>query len=195
MNNIIKIFYDLETTGTDVKKHSIHQIAGIVEINDEIVEAFNLKTRPHPKAKIEPEALHIGKVTKEEILAYPSMEETYKKFISLLGKYLKRGDPKSKAYLAGFNNVSFDDPFLSAWFSQNDDTFFAAWFWPGSLDAMTLASQYLINRQVNMPSFKLKRVAKELGLVIDESRLHDRVYDAELARNIYRIVTGLDFEL
>ena len=46
----IKVFYDLETTGVDVKKHSIHQIAGLIEINDEVVEKFNIFSRPHPKA-------------------------------------------------------------------------------------------------------------------------------------------------
>lgn len=29
---IIKVFYDLETTGVEVKKHSIHQIAGLIYI-------------------------------------------------------------------------------------------------------------------------------------------------------------------
>ena len=34
MNKVIKFFYDLETTGTDVRKHGIHHISGFIEIND-----------------------------------------------------------------------------------------------------------------------------------------------------------------
>jgi len=60
---------------------------------------------------------------------------------------------------------------------------------------MILASQYLIPRRAKMESFKLKRVALELGLEVDESRLHDAHYDIALTRSIYRIVTGLEYEL
>jgi hypothetical protein len=30
---------------------------------------------------------------------------------------------------------------------------------------------------------------------VDESRLHDANYDIELTRGVYRIVTGIDYEL
>ena len=46
-----------------------------------------------------------------------------------------------------------------------------------------------------MPSFKQQRVAKELGVQVDDSRLHDALYDVNLTREIYRIVTGLEMEL
>jgi DNA polymerase-3 subunit epsilon len=46
-----------------------------------------------------------------------------------------------------------------------------------------------------MIDFKLKTVAKELGLWVDETRLHDAEYDIELTRSVYRIVTGIDYEL
>jgi DNA polymerase-3 subunit epsilon len=46
-----------------------------------------------------------------------------------------------------------------------------------------------------MKDFKLMTVAQEVGLVVDESRLHDANYDIELTRGVYRIVTGLDYEL
>jgi DNA polymerase III subunit epsilon len=195
MASIKKVFYDLETTGLLYFKHGIHQIAGIVEIDDEIVERFNYRVRPHRLAEIDQGALNVGKVTKEEILSYPDMDEVHKDLINLLSKYIDRYNPNDKAYLAGFNNSSFDDDFLTIWFEQNDDKFFASWFYPGRLDVMTLASQYLINRRPNMQSFKLKSVAKELGLIVDDSRLHDGVYDVELTRDIYRIVTGLEIEI
>ena len=58
-----------------------------------------------------------------------------------------------------------------------------------------LASQYLLKRRASMPSFKLKRVAKELGIVVEEESLHDAYYDVKLTRQIYRIVTGLQVEI
>jgi DNA polymerase-3 subunit epsilon len=60
---------------------------------------------------------------------------------------------------------------------------------------MVLASQYLIDRRYRMKDFKLMTVAQEVGLVVDEARLHDANYDIELTRGVYRIVTGVDYEL
>lgn len=193
--DIIKVFYDLETTGVEVKKHSIHQIAGLIEINDEVVEKFNIFSRPHPKSLIEEGALRTCRKTQEELLSYPDMKHAHKEFKSVLGKYIDPFDTKQKAWNVGFNNRYFDDVFLRAWFKQNGDEFIGSWFWTDTLDTLVLASQYLIHRRAEMPSFKQHRVARELGIVVEEDRLHDASYDVELTHGIYRIVTGLDIEL
>jgi DNA polymerase III epsilon subunit-like protein len=41
-----------------------------------------------------------------------------------------------------------------------------------------------------MPSFKLSRVAKTLGIPIREANLHEAMYDTELTREVYRAITG-----
>lgn len=192
---IIKMFFDLETTGVDLRKHGIHQISGCFEVNGEVVEEFNIHVQPNPKAKIEPDAMAICGVTAEQIMAYPPMGPVKDDFCLMLGKYVKRYDKLDKIWLVGYNNRSFDDNFLRAWFEQNQDTYFGAWFWTDSLDVLVLASQYLIDRRKNMPNFKLMTVARELGITVDESRLHDALYDIELTRAVYRIVTGIDYEL
>lgn len=192
---IIKFFYDLETTGVDERRHGIHQISGCIEVDGELMEAFNFKVQPNPKALIEPEALSVGNVTEEQIKAYPPMREIYLKIIKILSKYVDKYNPRDKMYLVGFRNSSFDDKFFRAWFLQNQDAYFGSWFWGNSLDVSIQASEYLINRRAKMLNFKLKTVAKELGLEVDEERLHDAEYDIKLTRSIYRIVTGLDLEI
>ena len=192
---IVKMFFDLETTGVEVKKHGIHQISGCFEVNGEVVETFDIRVAPNPKAVIEPEAMSICGVTEEQIRAYPEMGGVYREFCIMLGKYVERYAKDDKIWLVGYNNRSFDDNFLRAWFVQNKDTFFGAWFWTDSLDVLVLASQYLIDRRKAMPNFKLMTVARELGIDVDESRLHDALYDIELTRAVYRIVTGIDYEL
>ena len=62
------LFFDLETTGTLVSRHGIHQISGMVVIDGVIREKFNLHVRPNPKAEIVQEALDIAGVTKEKIM-------------------------------------------------------------------------------------------------------------------------------
>lgn len=191
----VKFFYDLETTGTDYTKHSIHQIAGLIEVDDQIIETFDIRTQPHPKAKIEEGALKVGGVSLEEVMAYQPMKQAYRELIAILERYIDKFNPKDKAWMVGFNNRAFDDPFLRRWFEQNGDSFFNSWFWPDSLDVISLASEYLIERRRNMPTFKLKRVAAELGIPVDESRLHEGGYDVNLTRQIYRIVTHREIEL
>ena len=82
------LFFDLETTGTLVNRHGIHQISGMVVIDGEIRESFNYHVQPNPKADIVQEALDVAGVTKEQIMAYPPMGEVYKQFVDMLAKYV-----------------------------------------------------------------------------------------------------------
>jgi len=193
--NIVKIFYDTETTGDNPNKHSLHQVAGLVEVNDEVVERFDIRSRPHPKAILDPTALSMCQVTPEELMAYPPMEEAQKEFCKLVGKYVDRYDRRSKAYLVGYNNREFDDRFLRMWFNLCGDAFFGSWFWCDTRDAMVLASEYLEPRRTSMSNFQLATVARTLGIVVDDTKLHDATYDSELTREIYRIVTGRQIEI
>jgi DNA polymerase-3 subunit epsilon len=192
---MIKIFYDVETTGLNPKLHSIHQLAGIVEVDGSLVEEFNYTVRPHPKAEITKEAMSVCKKSEKEIRDHHEMSTVHKRFLKMLSKYVSKYDAKQKIHLVGFNNRCFDDLFLRAFFELNGDKFMGSWFWPDSLDVLCLASEYLQHRRSGMPSFKLKRVAKEIGLEVDQQGLHDALFDARLTRNVYRIVTGLEFEI
>lgn len=191
----IKIFYDVETTGENPNKHCLHQVAGLIEINGEVVEEFNFRCKPHSKAVIDPEALKVSKTVMKDFDNFPNFETAKIKFCQLLAKYIDKYDKRSKAYLVGFNNRGFDDKFLRMWFLLCDDQFFSSWFWADTLDASVLASEYLLPRRMGMPNFQLHTVAKTLGLEVDNDRLHDARYDAQLTREIYRIVTGREVEL
>lgn len=77
-------------------------------------------------------------------------------------------------------------------FDLEGNRFFGSYFWPDSLDAMVLASEYLKDIRHTMPSFKLHRVAKTLGIETEEDERHSALYDAAITRKVYRVVTGLD---
>ena len=47
------LFFDLETTGVKFWKNGIHQISGIVDIDGQEIESFDIKLRPNPAAEIE----------------------------------------------------------------------------------------------------------------------------------------------
>lgn len=183
------LFYDLETTGTYPGKHGIHQMSGMIVIDGEIKETFDYKVRPNPKAEILDEALAVAGVTRKQILAYPPMEEIYPQVINMLAKYVDRYDKKDKFFLAGYNNASFDNQFLRGWFLQNGDQYFGSWFWSNSIDVMVLATPYLAARRTEMKDFKQGTVAKTLGIQVDDAKLHDALYDIEICKAIYDIVS------
>lgn len=84
------VFFDLETTGTLVNKHGIHQISGMIVIDGEVKETFDFKVQPNPKAEIVQEALDVAGVTKEQILSYPAMGYVYGQFTAILNKYVDK---------------------------------------------------------------------------------------------------------
>lgn len=184
-----QLFYDLETTGVNPSKNGIHQISGAIVIDGIEKEVFDFKVKPNPQAFIEVEALAVAGVTYEQVMAYPPMEEVYQRLIAMLGKYVDKYDKKDKFHLVGYNNASFDNNFFRGFFLQNGDKYFGSWFWSDTIDVMVLASLYLADRRHTMENFKQGTVAKTLGIEVDDTRLHDAMYDIEICRGIYDIVT------
>lgn len=186
-------FFDLETTGLKYWKNGIHQISGAIMIDGEIKEKFNFKVKPHKDCVIEDEALEVAGVTREQIALYPEMSVVYGKIISMLSKYVDKFKKTDKMYLVGFNNSGFDNNFFRAFFTQNAKTdkereygnYFGSWFWADTHDVMVFASNYLRMKRTQMDDFKLKSVAKAVGIEVDEEKLHDAAYDIDLTMQIY----------
>jgi len=179
------LFFDLETTGVDKDKNAIHQLAGKVFIDGSFKESFNIKMKPFEGAIIEPGALQVSGVTADMVNGYPPQSLAYKEFTNLLSKYVDKFDKRDKFFLAGFNNAWFDNEFLRRFFERNGDKYFGSWFWANSIDVFILAAPRLMYKRADMADFKLKTVAKALGLEVDESRLHDAQYDIELTAQMY----------
>lgn len=183
-------FFDLETTGVNPAKNGIHQISGEIIIDGITKESFDFKVQPNPKAIIEEEALNVAGVTKDQIMAYPSMKVVYSEIIKMLSKYVDKFNKTDKFFLVGYNNASFDNQFFRGFFMQNNDNYFGSWFWSNSYDVMVLATPYLAEKRHLMENFKLPTVAKFLGIETDESKLHDAGYDIYLTKCIFNIITN-----
>jgi DNA polymerase-3 subunit epsilon len=107
------LFFDTETTGVRYWKDGIHQISGYIDIDGEIKETFDFKVQPNPNAEISDEALAIANITREQIANYPPMKTIYLELVKMLGKYVDKYDKTDKFYLVGFNNASFDNPYVT----------------------------------------------------------------------------------
>lgn len=184
-----KIFYyDTETTGVKHWKNGIHQISGAIEIDGQIKEYFDFKVKPYHLAAIEDEALAIGNITRQDLERYIEMKDCYKQIIEMLSKYVDKFNKSDKFFLVGYNNASFDNQFFRAFFVQSGDNYFGSWFWSDTHDAMVLASRYLMDERHKMANFKQSTVAKQLGIEVDETKLHDAEYDVNLLIKIYKKV-------
>lgn len=188
----MKLFFlDLETTGVDREKHGVHQISGAIVIDGEVKDRFNFRVRPHPSAIIDHQALAVCNVTFEQIMAYPEMPVIFSNIVSLISKYTTVDDNKDKFFISGYNSQSFDGGHFAKWFQRNSNIkLFNKSFWTVSLDVMILAQSYLMDVRHEMSNFKQSTVAAQLGLTVDESKLHDAEYDIDLCMAIYEIVSG-----
>lgn len=54
---------------------------------------------------------------------------------------------------------------------------------------MVLATPYLAAKRAEMKDFKQGTVAKTLGIQVDDTKLHDALYDIEICKAIYDIVS------
>lgn len=179
------LFFDVETTGLLYFKHAIHQLSGKVVVDGKIECWFDYKMKPWTGAEINPIALQIGRVTEAQIMAYPDPVVAYNCFVEMLSKFVDKYDDLDKFYLVGYNNAAFDNNFLRKLFAMNDDKYFGSWFWNNTIDVMTMATVKLIDKRTEMPNFELKTVAKQMGIEVDENKLHEAGYDVELTKAVY----------
>lgn len=187
------LFFDLETTGFGYDKCSIIQLGGIIvdcDINGELkpIDGINLKMRPRVGKRIDQRALEINKFTVEEILSWEDDKIAFKKFIDFIEKHITRYNKMDKLKLVGYNSLHFDIDFLRQWFVDNNNKYFGSYFWSDSIDVLSEASRYLTSYRPIMINFKLGNVAKVLGIKVDESELHDGMYDIKTTYKIFKLI-------
>lgn len=181
-------FYDLETCGLDKDKHGIHQISMILQTDAGQVE-HNYFVRPREGSTVSPQALEVCGKTIDELREYPAMPEIHDQLSTVLNLHCDKFNKRDKFFLVGYNNRGFDDNFFRRWFDDCGDKYYGSWFWPNTVDVMVLATQHLMERRPDMENFKLHTVARELGVEVDEARLHDGSYDVLLTKQMYEILT------
>jgi DNA polymerase-3 subunit epsilon len=108
----MKILYiDVETTGLNPVKNGIHQIAGIIEINEKLIDTFDFKVKPFPDDIIVDNALKVSGTTREDLKNYYETEEVINMFMSIIHNYFS---DQEITYLCG-HNVQFDFNFVNEW--------------------------------------------------------------------------------
>ena len=179
------IYLDVETTGIPCPDSGLIQLAGQIEIDDEVVENFDFRMKPFDDDTISDEALEVNGVTRQDLADFTDAEVVFNAFIELLSRYIDRYDRKDKFHLVAYN-ARFDADHLRAWYEKNGDRYYGSWFWHPPIDVMSLAAAKLMNKRHELANFRLPSVAKALGIAVTEDRLHDALYDVELMRAVFQ---------
>ncbi len=186
-----KIYIDLETTGLHPKENGVTQLAGIIEIDGEVKEKFNIFSRPFAADVITQEALDVTKKTKDEVLAYQSARIAYGQLVNILERYVSRYDRKDKFLFIGYNS-RFDMDMLRGFFEKNGDQYIGSWFFFPPLDIMNLAIYFLSDQRHKLKDFKLGTIADHFGLTISTmDNLHDALVDIEITMQIEKKIIEL----
>lgn len=169
---------DCETTGTDPKRHCLHQLAGILQIDGQEVERIDMKICPHPGTEIDEKALAVSGVTKEQIEAYPTfwMRGAY----DLSEALRKHGD--EKWHIVEWNTNGFDSQFLREFLGGSAMQQF---FYSNPINVLSLAGHALRSHRSRLPDFKLGTIAKHFGIE-PEGDYHDAMTDVLAMRSIYQ---------
>lgn len=186
-NGYKKCFLDTETTGTDRKKNHIFQISGaITDLDDNVIEKFDFRFRPHCILSIEDSALEKTGMSAEKLRELPmSAAEAYAAFIAVLERHCNRFDKKDKMQLVAYN-AKFDDEFLREFFLLHNDNYYGSWFWAPPICVMQMAAFFLIDHRGALPNFKLGTLCEAAGLGWDESKAHDAEYDIRQTIRLYK---------
>lgn len=182
------LYLDLETTGTKVWMHGVHQIAGEIVIDGQLETTFDIRPRPFDTDAIDPDALETSGVTEEELWSRDlTPESAHHELLGIFDTFVERFDNADKFTMVGFN-IYFDNEFLRKWWSKCGDDFFPSWVrFPLDDVAQTAARVLGPERRAQMESFRLEKVLEEFGIRA-EGEFHDAAVDIRATRLLHEKV-------
>lgn len=181
-----QIFLDLETSGLESEKHGIWQIAARLFKDGKEQETFLIECNIFDYQEWNHVARNMCHI--ESFKSIRTARHAYKSLKKFLDAWIDPYDTKDKAFLYAYNS-GFDEEFLREFFINNNDKYFGSYFFNPVIDIMSLAGEYLKDVRFEMKNFKQATVARKLDIPVVESKLHDAMYDIEIARLIYEKVT------
>jgi DNA polymerase-3 subunit epsilon len=181
------LWFDLETTGTEHWRHGITQMAGMVEINGEIMDEFNILIEPDDSVQIEDEALEISGTTREEISEHDSELDAYDQMINVFERYIDRYDTEDKFWVGGYN-CQFDIDFLGQFWDRNQrkNQYLGSYLKRSHvLDPYAMVNVLVFQGTIEpLDNHQLGTVAKRFGLHQGRD-FHDAMTDIRVTRELF----------
>ena len=180
------LYLDTETTGIS-DNSAIVQIAGAIEIDDKVVEWFNIRCKPHNDADISEEALKTIGFTLEELNKEQTPQRALEEFESILGKYVDRYDKEDK-FIMICHNHPFDFRMLYNFYKRLNNRFLGS-FLDFKLNVCTLnliKSLQVMGILPILENNKLETWCKYFKIELENA--HDALEDIKATRNLYRAI-------
>lgn len=121
-----------------------------------------------------------GKIKKELFIN----NNIYKSLITFLDSVINKFKPEDKAYFIAYNS-KFDEEFIRQLFIRNGNKFYGSYFYNPSIDVMQIAAYKLMLKNKHPENFKLGTICKYFNIRIDDSKLHNALYDIQKTKELY----------
>jgi DNA polymerase-3 subunit epsilon len=171
------LFLDLETTGLNPVVHDIIQLAGLIEIDGELIKEFSFYIRPFNFSTIDETSIKIHGITKEKMNSFPEPSIVFSDFIDILKTY----GNEHKYVICGYN-IKFDFEFLRSYFLNSSGAEFAEIFLNYSLDIMQIILFFKAVGMISPYNLKLTTIARYFNI---QYKKHDALSDIKATREIY----------
>ncbi len=172
------LWMDTETGGTEPGYHEMLTIAGIIEIDKQVVDEFHFKIKPKHPDRLEPEALKVNGLTLEEIMKFDDPFDVHYK---LKKKFVKYGLRYDKLIVAGHNVASFDRKFLDKLFEAQGCNTLYYWLDYHSLDTMSVAAWLRYIGLLDVKNLKLTTLCQHFNI---EFKAHDALEDIRATKQL-----------
>lgn len=165
---MIKILWiDLETTGRDERLNGIHQLSGLIQIDNKIVDTFDFHMNPGD-VQYDPEAEAVTGIGRDTIRTYPAEFSVFPEFMAVLDKHIDRFDKTDKFMLAGYY-IDLNWKMLTQWFRLNKEDYYMSYFQPFKLDVAALCAYATMHKRTTINTLKLEAMCILFGIDIGDT--------------------------
>lgn len=180
------LFLDIETTGQTPDKHGIIQIAAALHEDRKVLSTFS-SSGYVGNGNINLTALKLNKSKLRNVLDNKTHHKS--DFLYDFLHWLLENNVDSNTHIGG-HRVNFDTEFINSVCEKHEISKFTDLTSGRLLDTSGLYLALVQSGKLMGPtSFKsgtgLAAIAKQLGIEVNENRLHDSVYDVELTAKVY----------
>lgn len=189
---IIYLHLDTETSGLDPEKCGLIEVAGLFEMNGQILNEFELLINPYTypfAVEIQEKALSVNNRTIPEIQTFNDQAQCLNWLIDM-SQYLINQYGANRIFIVGYN-VKFDVDFIQAWFKANNKKF-AETFQYKFIDVLQLVMTLSYLELLDPFDNNLKDMC--LKFDVDLTNAHTAIADIRATRDLFhKLIASMNF--
>ena len=176
------LWYDTETTGL-TENSAMFQISGVIEIDGEVKEEFDIFCKPHEGADISEQALEVTGITREQLESFQPPKKAYEELVGIFSKYIDKFDREDKFIIAE-QNIKFDIDVLNRFFKRNNDNYMGSFLnYKQVFDTMSVYTALEIADVVpTLENHRLETICKVMGVKL--SNAHNSLADIRATKEV-----------